>query len=286
MDGPAQYGDVNSDLRGSSLVNGVRVRVPGSFAGILPVSPSEEDMVFEIHTFIGLRHALNPGDVALDIGCSYGIMSTLMGKMVGASGGGGRCHSFEANPDVIRMARLLLAENGLERTVTVHNLAVSDRSGEVRFNIAPGYKSVSSSINPEIRKMVDGVTARNVRAVTIDEFCLAGGITPGCIKIDIEGSECVAVRGMRRIIDGAHPDLVIETHGLEIDGIGGDLPELTQTLESAGYRLMDMVSGEIVSARRYASDNGNRLGVLMASTRLSDSAVAGPIQRDIRAAKA
>ena len=283
MDGPVQYGDVDSDRHGSSLVNGVRVRVPGSFAGILPVSPSEEDMAFEIHTFIGLRHALNPGDVALDVGCSYGVMSTLMGKMVGASG---RCHSFEANPDVIRMARLLLAENGLERTVTVHNLAVSDRSGEVRFNIAPGYKSVASSINPDIRKTVEGVTARNVRAITIDEFCLAGGITPGCIKIDIEGSECVAVRGMRRIIDRAHPDLIVETHQSEINGIGGDLLELTSTLESAGYRLMDMVSGEIVSARRYASDNGRRLGTVMASTRLSDGAVAGPIQRDIRAAKA
>ena len=90
-----------------SVFNGVTLKVPKELAGILPAGSSD----FEVHSYLGLKHSLREGDEALDIGCSYGVMSALMGRLVGSSG---RVHSLEANAEVAPMAQLLLRENGGE----------------------------------------------------------------------------------------------------------------------------------------------------------------------------
>ena len=248
------------------IVNGVRMRVPGSFRGILPASRFRRRTVFEPHSYAGLKHSLSEGDAALDVGCSYGVLSALMGMMVGS----GSCHSFDANKAVIPMAEQLAGANGLDGTVTVHNLAVSDAPGEVEFYAVPGRRSVASTRNPDIRRAEAGAVAQQVRATTIDEFCGARRLSPKCIKIDIEGGECAAVRGARGTIRRARPDLVIETHGPEIDGICGDLQELASTLESCGYGLYDMALGEEVSAGSYASSYAQKLGTVLATARPPD----------------
>lgn len=248
----------------TSVVNGVTLNVPESFAGILPVR-SARNFDFEIHSYLGLRHSLREGDEALDIGCSYGVMSALMGNLVKRSG---KVYSLEANGDVIGMAELLLKENGTEPRV--HNAAVSDKEGEVEFHAVPGRQSVASTINPEIRKAHPDSAVRRVRAVTVDGFCAEHGIVPRCIKIDVEGAECAAIRGAQETLKRHRPDLVIETHGLEILGVGGSLSELAGQLEAAGYRMLDMQTGDLVSAVGYARSYAGKIGTVLASARMSD----------------
>ena len=113
--------------------------------------------------------------------------------------------------------------------------------------------------------------ARKVGAVTIDGFCSENGISPRCIKIDVEGSECVALRGARRTVEQARPDLVIETHGAEILGVGGSLAELAAQLEEAGYRIVDMHAGEQVAAGEYARRYADALGTMLATARMSEA---------------
>ena len=228
------------------IVNGVKMRVPGTFKGILPVSAFRRRAVFEPHSYAGLRHSLSEGDAALDVGCSYGVLSALIGMMVGRSGA---CHSLDANKAVLPMAGQLAEANGLAGTVEMHHLAVSDAPGDVEFYAVPGRRSVASTRNPDIRRAEAGAVRQRVRAATIDEFCAARRLSPKCIKIDIEGGECAAIRGATDTLR-ARPDLVIETHGPEIDGICGDLEELVSELESRGYGLYDMARGEEVSAGR------------------------------------
>ena len=249
-----------------SLVNGVKMHVPKSFEGILPVSPSVSEFAFEPHSYAALKHSLREGDAALDVGCSYGVMSALIGKLVGSAG---QCHSLDANKAVIPMVGILAEANGLAGVVSAHNLAVSDAPGEVEFHAVPGFESVASTCNPDIRKVKETRT-ENVKATTIDEFCAANKMSPKCIKIDVEGAECVAIRGAQDTVERLHPDLVIETHALEINGVGGNLAEMASALESSGYALFDMVKGQKVSAKQYASDYGLVLGTVLASVRPVD----------------
>ena len=246
-----------------SVVNGVTLKVPQEFAGILPVG-SSRNFDFEVHSHLGLKHSLREGDEALDVGCSYGVMSALMGNLVKRSG---KVYSLEANADVIGMAELLLKENGVEPRV--HNAAVGDREGEVQFHAVPGRQSVASTINPEILKVHPDSIQHKVKAVTIDGFCAEHGISPRCIKIDVEGAECAALRGARGTLKRCSPDLVIETHGLEILGVGGSLEELAGQLEEAGYRMLDMQTGELVSADGYARLYAGKIGTMLASARMS-----------------
>ena len=246
-----------------SVVNGVTLRVPQEFAGIIPVG-SSRNFDFEVHSYLGLKHSLREGDTALDVGSSYGVMSALMGTLVKRSG---KIYSLEANADVIGTAELLLKENGMEPRV--RNAAVGDKSGEVEFHAVPGRQSVASTINPEILKVHPDSAPRRVKAVTIDGFCAENGIEPRCIKIDVEGAECAALRGARQTLERHRPDLVIETHGLEILGVGGSLEELAGQLEESGYRMLDMQTGELASAGAYARLYAGRIGTMLASARMS-----------------
>ena len=248
-----------------SVINGVTLKVPQEFAGILPVG-SSRNFDFEVHSHLGLKHSLREGDEALDIGCSYGVMSALMGNLIKRSG---KVYSLEANADVIGMAELLLKENGVEPRV--HNAAVGDREGEVQFHAVPGRQSVASTINPEILKVHPDSVPRKVKTVTVDGFCSEHGIVPRCIKIDVEGAECAAIRGAQETLERHRPDLVIETHGLEILDVGGSLEELAGQLEEAGYRMLDMQTGEMVSADAYARLYAGRIGTVLASARMSDA---------------
>lgn len=258
---------MGKSLQPTSIINEINLHVPKSFEGILPVK-SARNFEFEPHSFLGLRHSLREGDTALDVGSSYGVMSALIGKLVGDSG---RCYSLEANSAVIGMARRLIEDNGLGDSTSVHNVAVSDGPGEAELNAVPGFQSTASTLNPEIRKVYKDAIPQKVNATTIDQFCSENGIVPRCIKIDIEGSECVAVRGARDTIKRVRPDLVIETHGLEILGVGGSVAELVGQLEADGYVLFDMCTGEQISAGEYARKYAGMMGTVLASARMSEA---------------
>lgn len=202
------------------------------------------------------------------MGCAYGVMGALIAKLVGNSG---TCYSIDANSAAIAMAKQLIKDNGLEDIVRTSNLAIDDAPGEIEFYTVPGMESIDFTRNPQ-PPLFGSNKAVTVKATTIDEFCATANISPKCIKIDLSGAECLAVRGATNTIERAHPDFVIETHGLKIASAGGSLEELTRALESAGYDLFDMFERDTMSAERYTSNYRQGRTTMLASVRLGDAA--------------
>jgi hypothetical protein len=60
---------------------------------------------------------------------------------------------------------------------------------------------------------------------------------PNVIKIDIEGGETLALRGMRRILNEFHPEILMELHGPEAAKI------CWQILSDADYKVLRMQPG-------------------------------------------
>lgn len=87
----------------------------------------------------------------------------------------GEVHAFDANPKWLHILR----RNHDEKETILNNIYVSDRSGP--------------------------------RTTTIDDYLL-DALVPDIVKIDIEGAEAAAVRGMASLLERHQPKLYIEVH--------------------------------------------------------------------------
>ena len=80
--------------------------------------------------------------------------------------------------------------------------------------------------------------AIEVPGISLDDFIYRDGHpAPQVIKMDIEGGEVLALKGMARILDEARPLILLELHGPEAARIAWE------TLSIAGYSLHRMERG-------------------------------------------
>lgn len=138
--------------------------------------------------------ALKPRCNVLDIGANIGIYTLLASKR------GARVFAVEADPANANVLRQNLERNGLADRVDIHQMAATDCPASLRLHRNP-FNSGGSSVCGK----GDGV---RVQGRTIDSL----GLPPIDIcKMDIEGSELPALRGMRETIRRSpHMKLLME----------------------------------------------------------------------------
>ena len=181
-----------------------------------------------------VRELVRPGMVVYDVGANIGYISLLLARAVGPQG---RIIAFEALPANVERLRANLALNpDLAPRLGVDPRAVADCPGQVHFLVhdSVGMGKVEGSAG---RQAAYSQTIE-VPAVSLDSFVYQEGHPlPAAIKIDIEGGEVLALPGMRRVLEEAHPLLLMEIHGPEAARVAWD------QLSGLGYRLGEMVPG-------------------------------------------
>ena len=130
--------------------------------------------------------------------------------------------------------------NDLSTTVIVENLAVVDGSQTVVRLNAPAYYTTGWSI------IQSGPvhSSLKVQAVSLDQYFAQGPLI-NFVKMDIEGAEYLALRGMQRLLQRDRPICLIELHGEK--GQKAD-----QFLKESDYVLMDL-EGRTVAGPVYPS---------------------------------
>lgn len=172
------------------------------------------------------------GDTVVDIGANIGYYTLLFAKRVGPSG---RVYSFEPEPTNFAV----LTENvRMNRygNVTLVNKAVSNDSGIIKLFISEDNEAGHSTAVSVAARAVD------VESVRIDEY-LAQLDRVDFVKMDIEGGECHAIKGMTAFLR-RHPDVVIVMEfwpkGLVNAGIEPRTPlDLLRAMEFHIYCLND-----------------------------------------------
>jgi FkbM family methyltransferase len=137
-----------------------------------------------------MQAILREGDVVLDVGANIGLTVIPAARRVGTSG---RVIAVEPASRVMGLLRRSLAMDGLDGRVTLHACAAGEAAGRAVLNIGPisGHSSLLGLPGAERTEEVE------VRA--LDELVEPG--TPvRLVKIDVEGYEPEAWRGMRRIV--------------------------------------------------------------------------------------
>ena len=170
-----------------------------------------------------------PGDCVLDLGAHVGTFSLTAAAL------GRRVIAVDASPKHVDLLRRSVARNGFDTMRVVHT-AVGEGRGTVRFHVAGLWGMIAHPGQelPEVRNQ-PVVEVSLVRGDTL--LKRLGQTRVDFIKMDIEGSEVAAVRGMKSLLrrDDA-PVIVYECNGLTLPEFGFTTGDLLRTLEGFGYQ--------------------------------------------------
>ena len=204
-----------------------------------------------------LERLIEPGSVALDVGAHVGYYSRLLAERAGAAG---RVIAFEPHPrtfDVLRrnlsrlpnVTALRLAAAGGEGRAELYDYLMMSASGSLHYDECLAHQQregmAAGDVAPR-REAGFEMERYGVRTVAIDD-CLAelGLGRVDLVKMDIEGAELAALRGMRRTI-AASPGmaLVMEYNPAALAAFGHEPVEAIQEALDLGFRRAWAIEAE------------------------------------------
>jgi FkbM family methyltransferase len=211
-------------------------------------TPSEWDarvLAASEHTMLAALQALvQPGDAVYDIGANMGLYAIRLAQRVGRTG---RVYCVEASPVCVSYLQANVALHALDN-VEILPVAVLDRVGETEFAIHYGNVSIGLTAASPFYRQKLGHEIR-VRCAPLDELIREHALRPPrVIKMDIEGAEASALRGMRRTLEAERPTLILELHG------AWNAQASLDQLDPLGYRYLDPASGARFHAAKEVVD--------------------------------
>jgi FkbM family methyltransferase len=168
-----------------------------------------------------LIRSLPPDANYVDVGANRGHIL----RWFVASAPAGRHFAFEPLPDLARSLRYEFPD------VTVHAVALSDRSGTATFYRAD--EDTRSSLSD-----ATSTSASTVTTVPLDDV-LPEGYVPSLIKIDVEGAEGLVLRGAAGTLERSRP-LVAFEHGSAAQSFGFTHADIHELLTGCGLAIFDM----------------------------------------------
>ncbi len=196
--------------------------------------------LYERETVAVFKQNIKPGMIVIDIGAHIGYFTRLYSSLVGAKG---MVYAFEADPENFS----LLEKNTRRLTnVKIFPLAITDSVGTVDFYHYPdkaGCHSTLPNVPLDYKKEKITVACSNLDSVltnlNIDRVDL--------IKMDIEGGEGAALRGMEKTLAGSTPlRLVVEFAPAWIRAAGGTPLSFLQNLTRDGFKIFAIKGTELV----------------------------------------
>ena len=136
-----------------------------------------------------IERLLKPGDTFVDVGANVGLHTLAAAR---AMQGNGNIIAFEPFARTKQLLEKTVWLNGFSSMTTVHEVAVSNRSGPATLHLGAtsGHHSLTSLDVPiSLRE-----TEASVRTVTLDEM-ISQDLRVNLIKIDVEGAELDVLQG-------------------------------------------------------------------------------------------
>lgn len=177
---------------------------------------------------------IHPGSRVLDVGAHAGLYSVFAAALVGSDG---EIHAFE-----IEQHSYDTLERNAQKypAIKAHHKAVWDTDTQISVMVSeenPGMNWVSPHNHAEQSAMND--IAHTVPAVALDSY-LPQDFTVDFVKLDVEGAEFHALRGMEQILRrSGQVGMVIEFVKEHLERQKSSPRDVVEFLESCGFRCVN-----------------------------------------------
>jgi FkbM family methyltransferase len=141
----------------------------------------------------------NPAVTFFDIGTRFGYFALLAAA---ASGGRSQCYAFEMSPEAFPALQANVVANPQFDCIVPVHAAVGDRDEAAR---PTSYKGTVLEVDDP------DATQTAIDYVTLDTFCRERKVSPGIIKIDVDGYEGHVLDGMATTLASDCP-VFLELH--------------------------------------------------------------------------
>lgn len=169
-----------------------------------------------------LADHIRPGHVVYDLGANVGFYTVLCARLVGPEGRVVAVEPFPASAEAVRHNAAL---NAFE-TVEVVEAAIGAEPGRAWLSTAQG--------DPVTFRLADDRTGSGIEVAltSVDALVASGHPPPDVVKVDVEGVEVAALRGMAQTLADHRPLVIVEVHHAV-----ADFPDaVAQVTEPLGYR--------------------------------------------------
>jgi FkbM family methyltransferase len=163
-----------------------------------------------------LEDWIRPGDSVIDIGANVGHYTLRLSKLVGS---GGRVYAFEPVPETFA---LLVGNLNFARAdnVSFFNCGASEQSFTAQMGIPVHNTGLPNLYEARLNPSFASKTS-NVICIAIDGLNILDKVK--LVKVDVEGHELEAIKGMIELVTRYRPILIVEGYDVRIASLLGDM---------------------------------------------------------------
>ncbi len=232
---PYKYGlarNIKIEILGQELT----LSLSGWKSRLIFASLAPEELIYEVSALRTIHRLFksNPTNF-VDVGVHVGYFTCL----IAARFPDVQCIGFEIEPSLCIAAEKNAILNHAPN-VTIINSAVADRPGELKYELPR--RIWHHPILVRRNKKVSPSRLLKISAVSLDDYSPLFGPGHSIIKIDVEGAELTALKGMSRLLKEKSPMLVIELHRNELAKAGHSPSELFELLHTYDYSLHEITN--------------------------------------------
>jgi len=171
-----------------------------------------------------LKKHIQPGAVVIDIGANIGFYSEIFGDLVSSKG---HVHCFE--PDLTNFNHLK-NRVGHRQNISIYHKAVAEKNGTLKIYISKMLNVDHRTYKPdEYDEEID------IEAVSLDSFLKLQNVD--FIKIDIQGFEMSAMKGMTEILKNSSPKILSEFWPYGLKKAGSNIHDYFMFLTQYGFMI-------------------------------------------------
>ena len=178
---------------------------------------------------------IRPGDTVLDLGAHLGVYALLGAAATGPTG---QVHAFEPNTRFAQLLGKSLATNGFSPYSRIHTVAVGAEAGETELRYSWEWAGGGHlAVGPRDASLV----GETCRIVALDEMFSDPSFTIDVMKIDVEGTETFAIRGMTRLLARSpRARIMFEFSPGMLAAHGSSAGELIRLFQQLGFRFWNI----------------------------------------------
>ncbi|GAB5537192.1 MAG: FkbM family methyltransferase [Rubricoccaceae bacterium] len=185
---------------------------------------------------------------AIDVGANAGLFSVLLATLAPER----RVLAVEPSTAMIARLRSNISRNGVDGRVEVFEGALAEAEGTAQLQGIDGleeYGTLGTLAHPALQSHTT-TRSETVETISLDSLVAKHGLSPGFIKVDVEGAEARVLNGAQETLRRHRPVLLTELDDTLLKANGSSALEVFELLDRANYDLFDPMTPDLAPISR------------------------------------